>query len=529
MHTRLHGSLSILFFSLSTIILLSVVPSAYAGTLQPDNYPGLPDAFVNYNSVTNESTITWDFSGLPDYADGSLVGQAAKCAIKADFGFSNDPEDDPDLKINGFMARYYSPTYDPSGYNAAPTYDAFGNNTAALQSTDNSDTDIQGEEIPCTGELTINFDDVLATTADTGLTGYNQIGHANNIATYVAVEPFISFYIMTSNGDFQTGEHTVIDEVFILYHPQATVSQTTIDWACGANDPDADNQIAVGFVLFIDQSGIRGTGGPNNCNTVQELEDSEFCCIFITFSTSDSGGCDDCIDPTFYYSQNRNIVQDGFRYNTFSTNVTGNLHTDIPLLFTYTNYTNFLTLKVYDNFGTNAIKWIDVGFGSSGPYDSIDNAEVKVEAKFSDSKIIKFDVFPDNQILINFGNATSRIVDCGYFGTANCLQITIPHRFNEELAYPGMVIYAEDHSGNEKSHYLNDGIEILGESLNEPPIDKIFIQKYLGDPSSEWVDILRIDRVDNIWSSEDGIMFKGTDGAGFQRITPLGFDNTLID
>lgn len=515
-HTTVLRSSSIIFLSLTAVILLSLTPSAYAGTLQPDNYPSVPDAIVNYNSVTNDSIITWDFSALPDYTNGD----PAKCAVKGDFGFSSDPEFDPAVKINGFLAREYI----PSEFTGA----------TVLQSSDNSDTDIKGIEIPCTGSMTIDFDDIIGKSyfhddPDWAPVDWNIPNHVNNTATHVAVEPFISFYIMTSSGLFQTGEHTVVDEVFILYHPQAAeIDQVTVDWACGFNDSDADNQIAVGYVLFIDQSGIRGTGGPNNCDTVLELEDSEFCCIFYIASTSDSGGCGDCISPTFYYSQNRNIVQDGFRYNGFSTNVTGNLHTDIPSLFTYTNRTNFVTLKVFDNSGTEGIEWIDIAFSSSGKHASFDAAEVRVETKFSDNKIIKFDVFPENQKLINFGNATASVVDCGY-EDEKCLQLTIPHKFNEKLKYPGIIILAVDQSRNDKSHYLNEGIQILGESLNEPPTDKIFIQKYLGDPSPEWVDIVRIDRVDNIWISEDGIEFKGTDGAGFQRITPLGFDNTLID
>ena len=529
MHTSLHKSLSILFFSLSTIILLSVVPPAYAGTLQPDNFPDVPDALVNYDSVNNESTITWDFSALPNYTGGSEDGKPAKCAIKADFGFSSDPVFNPSVMINGFIAREYSPLFDPPvSLTGGP-----------LQSTDNPDTDIQGREIPCTGELIIKFDQIMGVSYDHDDPNNATFNHVNNTATHVGVEPFISFYIMNSNGDFVTDDSKVVDEVLIMYHPTAIeIDQHTIDWACGANDftdvnPEDgidDNQIAVGNVLFIDQSGIRGTGGPYNCDTVQELDNEEFCCDFtVSITASDSGGCSDCIDPTFYYSQNRIIVQDGFRYNAYSTNVTGNLHTGIPLLFTYTNQTNFLTLKVYDNFGTSAIKWIDVGFGSSGQYTPLDQAEVRFETKFSDNSIVQSWVYPKDQNLIDFRNATSSIVDCGYFGTLNCLQITIPHTFRDELEYPGIVIYAEDNSENNKSHYLNDGIEILGESLNESPTDRVFIQKYLGNPEYEWVTIDRIDRVDDIWSSQDGMEFKGTSGGGFQRITPLGFDNTLID
>jgi len=430
------------------------------------------------------------------------------------------------------MARYYSPTYDPSGYNAGPTYDVFGNNTDALQSTDNSDTDIQGEEIPCTGELIIDFDDIIGNRyyhydPDWGVQ-WNIPDHMNNTSTHNGVEPFVSFYIMNSNGDFVTDDSKVVDEVFILYHPDSVISDATIEWACGFYDTNPLNQVAVGTVLFIDQNGLSGTAGPDNCDTVQELDNEEFCCIFYIATTSDSGGCDDCIDPTFYYSQNKFIVKDGFRYNDYSTNVTAK-HTPTPLLLTNTTQVNYLILKVYDNFGTGAIEWIDVGFGTENMFTPLLQAEVVIKTKFSNNEIVSdYPKITDLSNLINFGEVTASVVNCGIVDTS-CLEITIPHAFRDNLLYPGITIGTTDESGNNKYHYLNDGLEIQGKSLNESPTDKIFIQKYLGDPSPEWVDIVRIDRVNDIWSSEDGMEFKGTDGGGFQRITPLGFDNTLID
>jgi len=200
----------------------------------------------------------------------------------------------------------------------------------------------------------------------------------------------------------------------------------------------------------------------------------------------------------------------------------------MPELITNTTRTNFITLKVFDNSGTDGIEWIEVAFGSPGENISFDQSEVRIETQFSDNSVVESFVYPEGQTLISFGNVTASVVSCGY-EDEKCLQMTIPHTFNDELLYKAIMIRAIDEGGNEKYHYLNEGIKILGEPLYEPPTDKIFIQKYLGSPSSEWVDILRIDRVDNIWSSEDGIEFKGTDGGGFQRIAPLGFDGILID
>ncbi len=170
-----------------------------------------------------------------------------------------------------------------------------------------------------------------------------------------------------------------------------------------------------------------------------------------------------------------------------------------------------------------------MGFGAAGFYESFDNAEVTIETKFFNNEIVDSYIDPPTQNLINFGGITSSIVACGgEYLDAKCLQIIIPHTFRDQLLNPAIIIGTTDESGNKKYHYINDGIEIQGKSLNKSPTDKIFIQKYLGDPSSEWIDIVRIDRVDNIWSSQDGMEFKQY-GGGYQRINPLGFGNILID
>jgi len=169
-------------------------------------------------------------------------------------------------------------------------------------------------------------------------------------------------------------------------------------------------------------------------------------------STSDSGSCGDCIDPTFYYSQNRFIVQDGFRYNDYSTDLNAT-HTKISPLITNTNDTNFLTLKVYDNSGPNAINWIDVAFGSPGFYHSFDASDVTIQIEFSHGIMVESYIV-DKQSLITFGDITTSVVDCGYMDE-NCLQITIPHTFTGNNTSGAIVVMAVDESKNKKYHYID--------------------------------------------------------------------------
>jgi len=239
----------------------------------------------------------------------------------------------------------------------------------------------------------------------------------------------------------------------------------------------------------------------------------------IAFGGSGSG-CYDCIDPTFYYSRHKIIVEDGFRYNDYSIDVTDK-HTATELIITPTNYTNYVILKVYDNGGIDNIKWIDVGFGSPGVDDSFDLSEVIIETRFLDN-LIKSSIIKDKLNLIDFGNVTSQIVDCGYIDDEECIEITIPHTFRDVLSNNGIMISATDYYGNEKYHFINEGVKVIGNSLNELPTDRIFAKKYLAS-HAEWIDLVRIDRVNDVWISEEGLEFKRTEGNGFQRMIPLGF------
>jgi len=239
----------------------------------------------------------------------------------------------------------------------------------------------------------------------------------------------------------------------------------------------------------------------------------------------DDVSCSDCIDPTFYYSQHKNIVENGFVYNGFSTNVTAS-HTETPLLITNINQTNTMKLKVYDNSGTDAIEWIDVGFGIPSIYHSFDASEATIQIKFSNNEIVEYKI-KDELNLMDFGNITTDRVNCGHIVTT-CLEVIIPHIFRDNFEYQMVVIRAIDQSDNEVYNYMNDGIEIHGESINEAPTDRVWLQKYLGNTQWDWIDIVRTDRVNDIWTSDDGFEFTSL-GGGYMRIAPLGHNPNLID
>ena len=475
--------------------------------------PTQPNAFASYSNATNQVQVSWDF-------DAMTPGD--KCLIKMDIDYQSRATHDyvPIQKISHYIPDYYS------AISSSPT----------LIGNDGS----YAEEVDCE-------DASLRIDLDTIMNDPLNIHGLDNLMIY------LTFYATDDLTSYSLSDSNRIDEVFVVYSPNEVLvdggANDQIQWAC-------DSQI--GSVLYIDPSGsgdsiiAHGNNG-DNCGDYVYIENNQYVDIgmagavapllpdgdkfydthdessfslltLVRLSTSDSGGCNDCIDSTFYYSQHRIIVENGFVYNGYSTDVT-DTHTETPPLTTSVNQTNIMKLKVYDNFGTDAIKWVDVGFGLPGLKSSFDKAEVTIEIRL-DNNVVKELKIHDPHNLVDFGDITSNVVDCGYV-EENCLQVTIPHSFNDKLINDIIGVKASDYEPNKKIHYFNEGIHIEG-TPDMPLTDKIFVQKYLGNPDFEWVDIVRVDRSDDIWASEDGLEFTSSHGGGYLRITPLDIDPNLV-
>lgn len=501
---------AVLAFILTSGILYE---EAYAGTLQPDNYPMVPDAFVNYDSVNNESTITWDFSALPDYTDGTLNGQSSKCALKVDYAYNNNPETDADLSITSFQPINYNPTTVPA------------NSGTILTSI--SWSVVKAVEIPCTGQYTIDFDAVMNNAANDDGSG----------GSYVGVEPFISFYRMNSDGNFNSADVHVVDEILIMYHPQtAEISQVTVDWACGANDPDVDNQIAVGNILFIDQSGIRGTGGPNNCNTVLELQSEDYCCTFPTVNTivKTNGGSDDDHNsrPTFGFDHKTFVqrVDHGLVINDNVYTVTDNFWTPMPMLSLHVGATQNFTATT---FAPHQLKILEFAFGipEVGKWHDKE-ASIEIETNYDgevlSSKIVE-SYYPPILNATSLEYSVSKVKCVADDNTEPCYRVSVEFSFLEAPIGNVFGLQAIDNSRKNQILYFNDGITLEGDSQN-PPVTKEIISeiKYKGLQT-----IQRIDKENNIWMTLDEkepvALYKQNDHGTFIPLEIKMYDFRPID
>jgi len=231
-----------------------------------------------------------------------------------------------------------------------------------------------------------------------------------------------------------------------------------------------------------------------------------------------NGGCADCTPPIFGKTRdNKWIVQDGFSFNKIATDVT-NYHTEYPLITVNTNQTNNLTIKAYENGGTNNMKWVQFGLGIPEVGFPLNDAQtiVTIYLKHGEvEKIEKREKYP----LVDVSNVTTSIVECGYT-VSDCLQVSMDYIYRDQPKYNIMAINAMDVSRNSQTNFLNDGIEVIGESINEPLLDKISVSKggAFYPQRAGTVELTLIDYKTDMWQDEYGYLWTGDNYKSFKII-----------
>ncbi len=236
----------------------------------------------------------------------------------------------------------------------------------------------------------------------------------------------------------------------------------------------ASDLFGQGMELWIDSGGNAviaisahqdDTGGEANSGAIHLFYITRS--VTIDIKSSSGGGCSDCIPPTFGKNKNgRLLVSEGFIFNDNAIDVTA-FHTEFPLITVITNQTNIVTVKIYENKGVNNIRLVQFGMGMPEVRSPLNDAQTLLEIWIVGTEIDEtFKIEKYN--LVDILNATTSIVDCGYVGTDNCLQLTLEYVYRDQPKYNIMAINAMDNSRNGQTNYINDGILVIGETLNEP-------------------------------------------------------------
>jgi len=155
-----------------------------------------------------------------------------------------------------------------------------------------------------------------------------------------------------------------------------------------------------------------------------------------------------------------NYIDNGFTFNDFTADVE-ELKTHMPLQTLNVGELNTAVLKIYDNRGAGKIEHVELAFGlNNKQHVSESSNTITWEQNFKGTQsIIMKD--PDNMLMdVNaLGEADGKI-----------MKITFNFAFREPMEQSKIGVTVWDQDRHSKTFYFNDGIEVVGKSLNPPKI-----------------------------------------------------------
>jgi hypothetical protein len=185
-----------------------------------------------------------------------------------------------------------------------------------------------------------------------------------------------------------------------------------------------------------------------------------------------------------------NYVDNGFTFNDFTADVE-DLKTDMPLQTLNVGELNTAVLKIYDNRGAGKIEHVELAFGLNKKQHVTESSNtITWEQNFKGTQsIIMKD--PDNMLMdVNaLGEADGKI-----------MKITFYFAFREPMEQSKIGVTVWDQDRHSKTFYFNDGIEVVGKSLNPPKIVTILDDRGYPITLTMTGKNTGIDEEGNIWT-----------------------------
>ncbi len=245
-------------------------------------------------------------------------------------------------------------------------------------------------------------------------------------------------------------------------------------------------------------------------------------------TTDDSnGGCSDCTPPTLGLDTNyKRIVDRGFSYNGNPVQVEF-WHTPYPLITALVGNLNIVQITVYENSGKSYLDMVQFGIGAKEIGEPLNDVEILIEVYFEsiddnnigvENVIIKDrDNLLDTYATIAFVDVVKCMDDSQ---TKECVQVILFYSYREPTLNNVMVVSVSDKERNTQDFYFNDGVEIVGESLNEAPTYELYNKKTNQQTKDLTLTLTRIDKVNHIWVDKYDVEYLQVSENRFDRITP---------
>jgi len=325
---------------------------------------------------------------------------------------------------------------------------------------------------------------INATTINPAIPNDQRFGSGVAVVGDLNDDGILDIMVGNEAGD---DTHSLSGEVYILFmnsddtvKGSKKISNESESARTGETPFSASGLFGHGMVVWMDSGGqtVIAMGAPGD-NTgggksgAMYLFYIENILVSVTKSGSD---CADCVPPTFGKNKDgKLLVSQGFIFNGNPTDVT-DFHTPFPLITVITNQTNTVTVKVYENSGVSYIDLIQLGLGMPEVGSPLNDAQVLLEFWIDNTEIYKI-VKVDKNNLVDVVNATTTLVGCLNDNGENCLELSVKYIYRDQPKYNIMAINAVDFKRNTWNNYMNEGIEVVGESLNDPLLQQVIASK----------------------------------------------------
>lgn len=216
----------------------------------------------------------------------------------------------------------------------------------------------------------------------------------------------------------------------------------------------------------------------------------------ITGSGGGSGCKNECTPPTLGLDKNsKRIVSNGFSYNGNPVDVEL-FYTHYPLIIVSVGQQNEATLKIYENSGYDDIEHVGLAFGlGKNQYFSESKAAIYLNRNEGQNFTVTTHD-PENVLQDVSTNVTT--ARCSDIISEICLVVSILHTFRDKLDFNMVATQVWDKNRNSWQNFYNDGVQIVGDSLNPP-------KKHIGLDRGRIVEITEtekntaIDEQGNLW------------------------------
>lgn len=310
---------------------------------------------------------------------------------------------------------------------------------------------LDSSEIDCKGEYTINIDDIISYT---GAQRYNFEfffgGIINDVNRDKIPIDFFKEYDTTSDLAYT---HTLGYE----YNEYGTYRNLSCSELYGYFDKFMHNTVIIQDIEKDTKQSISYKdciGSSDN----------------ITAKKKNSNDCSgDCTPPTFGKDkQHRLLVTNGFELDGNDVNVE-KYHVPYDLITVNTGQTYNMKLKVYEN---TALRWIQVGFGIPEVGSPMNDAEVIALFQIGYDDILDDVEIFDNHALIDVTRASLNSTSCSGDIHIDCYILDFDFTPREQIKNNVILIQAVDMNRNIANHYINDGMLVIGDSMNDAVISK---------------------------------------------------------